>query len=457
MNKISIFKKPAIIKLWLGRAVPVYVFLVLSFIIIKFGLTAYLKHKYPPLIKEDTIFGVRVPFAKRVYKDRWLVTYDKWSPYFYVTVIGIAGIWMFVLLGSTSEVARDLSMSALEKSDKEEAADDLSRAIYNLKIAASFSLDENLIDDINKKIEQLKSSLSSKSAVLNKTFTGQKQADSGKTVVKQTSDNADSIANRYKKIKKLGQGAMGIVWLSEDTVLERQVAIKELPVHIAEDAEFKERFFREAKLLARLTHPNIVQLYDIIEDRDAIYYTMEYVEGASLDQVVKASRLPIDTILDYAMQILKGMDYAHSMKIIHRDLKPMNIMVRKDNIIKIADFGLAKLVGSSSVTIAGTVMGSPMYMSPEQAAGEDADERSDIYSFSMILYELITGTPAFTGMPRDVIAKQIQATPAMPSTLVSIPNWLDELIIKGLSKNREQRYQKISDMMTVIAGHKNQL
>jgi serine/threonine-protein kinase len=262
---------------------------------------------------------------------------------------------------------------------------------------------------------------------------------------------------RYKKIKKLGQGAMGIVWLSEDTVLERQVAIKELPFHIAEDAEFKERFFREAKLLARLTHPNIVQLYDIIEDRDAIYYTMEYVEGASLDQVVKASRLPIDTILDYAMQILKGMDYAHSMKIIHRDLKPMNIMVRKDNIIKIADFGLAKLVGSSSVTIAGTVMGSPMYMSPEQAAGEDADERSDIYSFSMILYELITGTPAFTGMPRDVIAKQIQATPAMPSTLVSIPNWLDELIIKGLSKNREQRYQKISDMMTVIAGHKNQL
>jgi hypothetical protein len=191
MNKISIFKKPAIIKLWLGRAVPVYVFLVLSFIIIKFGLTAYLKHKYPPLIKEDTIFGVRVPFAKRVYKDRWLVTYDKWSPYFYVTVIGIAGIWMFVLLGSTSEVARDLSMSALEKSDKEEAADDLSRAIYNLKIAASFSLDENLIDDINKKIEQLKSSLSSKSAVLNKTFTGQKHADSGKTVLKQTSDNAD--------------------------------------------------------------------------------------------------------------------------------------------------------------------------------------------------------------------------------------------------------------------------
>ncbi len=455
---MNILKRPAIIKLFLKRAIPAYLFLIVSFIAIKYGLTSYLQHKYPSIVKDETVLGIRLPFAKRVvYRDRWLVVYDKWSPYLYVTVIGITCIWIFFLLKSTSEMANDLSMSALEKSDKAEAADDLSQAIYNLKVAASFTADEKLVDDINKKIEKLKSSLYTRTTILNKTVTEQKQAEPDKTVVKQPAGSTEYIAKRYKKVKRLGQGSMGVVWLADDTVLERQVAIKELSFQIAEDVEFKERFFREAKLLARLTHPNIVQLYDIVEDRDSLYYTMEYIEGTSLDLVSKASKLSIDKILDYSLQILKGMDYAHGLKIIHRDLKPMNILVRKDDIVKIADFGLAKLVGSSSVTIAGTVMGSPMYMSPEQASGEEADERSDIYSFSMILYELTTGTPAFTGMPKDVIAKQIQAIPAKPSSLVSVPNWLEELVLKGLSKNKEQRYQKISDMIMEITNHKNQI
>ena len=454
MNSLRILKKPAIIKLWLRRSLPVYLFVIVSFVTIKYGLTAYLKHKHPPIVKDDTVFGVRLPFAKRVYRERWLTAYDKWSPYFFLVATGIAGLWMFALLKSTSDVAHDLSMAALEKSDKAETSGDLSQAIYNLKVATSFSMDDALIDSMNQKIEKLKFSLSSRSSLLSKTLTGQDRTEPEKTVVKQATDSTDPIASRYKKIKKLGQGAMGIVWLAEDRVLERQVAIKELPIHIAEDAGFKERFLREAKLLARLTHPNIVQLYDIVEDRDVLHYTMEYVEGQSMDQIVKASKLPLDTVLDYAMQILKGMDYAHGMKIIHRDLKPMNIMIRKDNIVKIADFGLAKLVGSSSVTMAGTVMGSPLYMSPEQAMGEEADERSDIYSFSMILYELATGTPAFTGTPKDVITKQIQVMPERPSSRASIPDWLEAVILKGLSKNKEQRYQTISAMLTDIKNHK---
>ena len=454
MNSLRALKKPAIIKLWLKRSLPVYVFVIVSFITIKYGLTAYLKHKYPPIVKDDTVLGIRLPFAKRVYRERWLTAYDKWSLYFFLVATGIAGLWMFALLKSTSEVAHDLSMAALEKSDKAETGGDLSQAIYNLKVATSFSMDDALIDRMNQKIEKLKFSLSSRSALLSRTLDGQAPGEPGKTVVKQAAGPADPVVRRYKKIKKLGQGAMGIVWLAEDTVLERQVAIKELPIHIAEDAEFKERFLREAKLLARLTHPNIVQLYDIVEDRDAWHYTMEYVDGRSLDQVIKASKLPVDTVLDYAVQILKGMDYAHGMKIIHRDLKPMNIMIRKDNIVKIADFGLAKLVGSSSVTMAGTVMGSPLYMSPEQAMGEEADERSDIYSFSMILYELTTGIPAFTGAPKDVIAQQIQAMPEKPSSRVSIPDWLETVILKGLSKNKEQRYQRISDMLNDMTNHR---
>ncbi len=454
MNIMDAVKKPALIKLWLARALPVYIFLLFSFIGIKYGLASYLQHKYPPVIKEDRIFGVRIPFAKRVYKDKWLTAYDKWSPYFYFTALGIACIWMVVLLKATAENANDLYMSALEKADKSEAENNLSQAIFNLKKASFFSIDPRVIEDINKKIERLKVSLASKSVLLDKTLQEEKQKASDKTVIKPKTGDTNDIAHRYRKINKLGQGAMGIVWLSEDTVLERRIAIKELPVQVAEDREFKERFFREAKLLAKLTHPNIVQVYDIIEDNNVVYYTMEYVEGQSLDKSLKDKKQSIDTVFDYALQTLRGIDYAHSMKIVHRDLKPMNIMVRKDGIIKIADFGLAKLMGSTSLTIAGTVMGSPMYMSPEQALGEDVDGRSDLYSLSMILYELVTGSPAFKGSTTEVIAKQIQGMPAPPSSIVNIPHWLDEFIMKGIAKDKEQRYQDASEMIAYITEHR---
>ncbi len=434
-----------------------YVFLIVSLIAIKFGLTAYLKHEYPPVIKDDRVFGVRLPFLHKVYHDKWLEEYDTWSPYWYLLAAGIAGVWMLVILKSTAEMADGLVRTARDKAEQAQSQNDLSRALYNFKVAASYCLDEIQRMDINQKIEGVKSLLSAKSVSNAPAGAAERPSDPAKTMVRQTPVPDGAIAQRYKKIEKLGQGAMGVVWLAEDGVLERKVAIKELPLHIAEDAEFKERFFREAKLLARLTHPNIVQLYDIVSDGDALYYTMEYVEGQSLDRIAKSSRLPLTTTLDYALQILRGMDYAHRMKIIHRDLKPMNILVRKDAIVKIADFGLAKLVGSSGMTMSGTVMGSPLYMSPEQAMGEETDERSDIYSFSMVLYELVTGTPAFTGMPKDVIAQQIQAMPARPSTIVTVAPWLDDLIVKGLAKDKEQRYQNVSEMIAGITAQSRNL
>ncbi|MCL5278184.1 MAG: serine/threonine protein kinase, partial [Deltaproteobacteria bacterium] len=322
-----------------------------------------------------------------------------------------------------------------------------------LKVASSFTTDVRLVEDIQKKVEEMKASLTSQSTGLGKESTGRKQRGPDRTAVKRPDGMTEYIAGRYKKIQKLGQGGMGVVWLAEDNTLERRIAIKELPLQFAHDREFKERFFREARLLARLTHPNIVQVYDIIEDSDAVYYTMEFVDGVSLDKTSKVPRLSMSAIIDYALQILKGIEYAHSMKIIHRDLKPMNIMVRNDGVIKIADFGLAKLMGSSPLTMAGTVMGSPMYMSPEQALGEDVDARSDLYSFSMILYELVTGSPAFKGSTKEVIAQQIRGVPAPPSSIMDIPHWVDDLIMKGISKDRSQRYQDASEMMAYITRH----
>ncbi|MGB9735925.1 MAG: serine/threonine protein kinase [bacterium] len=454
MNLFRVFKKPEILKLWLKKAIPAYIFFIISILAINYVLPVYLKHKYPPIVREERLLGI-FDVGKKVYISKWRTVYNKWTPYLYLISIGITTGWMLMLIRSAIDSADNLAIIEIEKADKAESENDLSKAIYNLKKAVSLTLNEEQIKGINNRIEALKSSLSTGSTVLNKTSTVHVQIDPNKTIVKQPVDNVDYIANRYKKLKKLGQGAMGIVWLAEDTVLERQIAVKELPVQLAEDTEFKERFFREAKLLAKLTHPNIVQLYDIVEDKDVLYYTMEYVDGIPLDRLYKSSKLSMSATMDYALQILKGMEYAHSMKIIHRDLKPMNIMVRKDNIVKIADFGLAKIIGSSSVTMAGTVMGSPMYMSPEQAMGEEVDERSDIYSFCMILYELITGAPAFTGAPKDVIVKQIQASPPKPSSLTDVPEWLEDVILKGLTKDKEQRYQHISDIINDIKEHWN--
>ncbi len=454
MNKIEAAKKPAIVKLWLIKSVRVYIFIIVSFIGIKYGLTFYFKHKYPPETKKS-FFGI---FSENSHSDKWLTLYDKWSTYFYLAAISAAGLWMIILIKPTLEEADYLLINALKKADDAEAGNDLSLAFYNLKIASSLSINRETLKRINERIEKIRSSLSSSISISKaKPDRRIKTVDIDNTVVKKTINNKEYIANRYKKIRKLGQGGMGVVWLSEDITLERQIAIKELPVRFADDKELKERFFREAKLLAKLTHPNIIQLYDIIDDEDTLYYTMEFVDGVSLDKLLRSSRPPINTTLDYALQILKGIEYAHSMKIIHRDLKPMNIMVRKDDIIKVADFGLAKLVGNSSLTIAGTVMGSPMYMSPEQASGEDTDERSDIYSFSMVLYELVTGVTAFAGPTADILAKQIRTMPPHPSSLVTIPAWLDEAIMKGLAKDRKQRYQDASEMIEHIKKHRSEI
>ncbi len=453
MGIFEAVKKPAIWRLLAKKLIPVYIFLLIAVIGIKHELPVYLKHKYPPVKKEKRFLGL---IETEHHSKKWLVEYDKWSFYLYLLTIGLAVPWALLLLKSTLSEADGLVKESFEKAERAEKQRDLSSAIYNLKTALSFVTDPQISSDIENKIDKLKSTLGS---IINPTMTivSETPENAGETtVVKQPSIEAGIILNRYKKIRELGRGGMGVVWLAEDKVLERQVAVKELPIQFSNDTEFKNRFLREAKLLAKLTHPNIVQIYDIIEDTKGLYYTMEFVDGDSLDKASKNSKMQLKSILDYAEQILMGIEYAHGMKIIHRDLKPMNILLRPDGILKIADFGLAKILGSASFTMAGTIMGSPRYMSPEQAMGEDVDERSDIYSFSMIIYELVTGKPAFTGSTSEVMAKQIRMFPPVPSTVAKIPAWLDGFIMKGIEKDKVKRYQTAAAMLEVLNAHKSE-
>jgi eukaryotic-like serine/threonine-protein kinase len=213
--------------------------------------------------------------------------------------------------------------------------------------------------------------------------------------------------SHYKILEKLGEGGMGIVYRAHDTKLDRTVALKFLPPHLTATDEDKHRFIQEAKATAMLNHPNICTIHSIEEHEGQQFISMEYVDGVTLRERTEAggqrSAIPkidnrqLTNAIEYALQIAEALEEAHSKGIIHRDIKPENIMVDLKNRIKVMDFGLAKFRGSMNLTKAGSTVGTIAYMSPEQIQGEDIDHRSDIFSFGVVLYEMLTGRMPFRG------------------------------------------------------------
>ena len=204
---------------------------------------------------------------------------------------------------------------------------------------------------------------------------------------------------RYEILSELGQGAMGVVYKAIDPLIERTVAIKTIKLDLSKDelASFEERFYREAKSAGRLNHPNIVTIYDVGKSDDSAYMAMEFMEGQLLRDILDAhTALSIDKIVDIAAQIAEGLAYAHENGIVHRDIKPANIMLVRDGVAKIMDFGIAQMP-SGSRTLAGAVLGSPKYMAPEQVVGKAVDGRSDLFALGVILYEMLTGESPFDG------------------------------------------------------------
>ena len=211
----------------------------------------------------------------------------------------------------------------------------------------------------------------------------------------------------YKIIEKLGEGGMGVVYLAEDTKLERQVAIKFLPRHIAGNSDEHRRFEIEAKAAAALNHPNIAIIHNIEKVDDELFLVMEYINGKHLKNHVDSKPLPVKEAVEIATQIASGLRAAHKKGIIHRDIKSANIMSAEEGQVKIMDFGLAKFRGSAQLTQVGTTLGTAAYMSPEQAHGEDADQRADIWSFGIVFYEMLTGLPPYFSKDTNEMYKRI--------------------------------------------------
>ena len=264
---------------------------------------------------------------------------------------------------------------------------------------------------------------------------------------------SDTLINRvfdrrYRVVRKLGAGGMANVYLAEDQELGRRVAIKILNDRHANDDQFVERFRREAKNAAGLSHPNIVSIYDRGEAEGTYYIAMEYLEGRSLKELIVArGPAPIALAIDYARQILGALRFAHRNGLVHRDIKPHNVLVDPEGRVKVTDFGIAR-AGASQMTEAGSIIGTAQYLSPEQARGAPVDQTSDLYSLGIVLYELLTGVVPFTGdTPVEIAMKHLSTIPDPPSTLrPEIPPDLDLVIMRALAKDPGERYQSAAEM-----------
>jgi len=267
---------------------------------------------------------------------------------------------------------------------------------------------------------------------------------------------------RYEVVAELGKGAMGTVYRARDPMLNRTVAIKTVNMDLDRDevADYEARFYQEARAAGGLNHPNIVTIYDIGKSGTVAYMAMELLDGNELRTIMAQGKaLPVGQAIEIAAQAAEGLGYAHDHDVVHRDIKPANLMIVRDGLVKITDFGIARMRSAEVRTQTGVVLGSPRYMSPEQVVGKRAEPRSDIFSLGVILYEMVTGKPPFTGDDVSAIMFQIlNFVPPPPSTVnPDAPDMLDFIVAKALAKSPGDRYASAREMASDLRECRRQV
>ncbi len=262
---------------------------------------------------------------------------------------------------------------------------------------------------------------------------------------------------RYKIVDKLGKGSMGEVFLAHDPHIDRKVALKVLHKDHLASKEIIKRFIKEAKAIGRLSHPDIVSVYDVGQDHGTIYIAMEYLEGKPLNEVTQSTKLDIASIVQIGRQVADALDYAHQKGIVHRDIKPSNLMLTENLKVKLTDFGIAHFEDASGTlkTRAGDILGTPAYMSPEQIAGKEADHRSDLYSLGVILYELMVGQRPFVENNITALFKAISQHKLSPPKKANpaIPPGLSAVIFKSMGKHPDSRFQSGAELASALGAY----
>jgi hypothetical protein len=450
-------RKPAVMGHIFLTAHRAQIFLVAAILAILFLFSPLLDSGLRTIFPEKTskkLFGLvkkkrRNPIQEKAYDwamlSLWILTVGE-------TLILV---WMNIPRGMAKAGARAKELE--NYGDKSSNDKPLVRLKYYNK-AFGLALDSEDQSQILMKIRQI----SSYPSQLSQNSSGITKVAGSGNITRHNAENTnfrpkpDSIGpnGRYILSDELGRGGMGVVYQAWDEALDRKIALKKLPQALTDDMENLARFEREAKLLARLSHPAILQIYDLFQDRGEYWMALEYIDGGDLaDYLLQHGSLSIAIVTDIGQKIADGMAYAHRQGIIHRDLKPGNILLSENTDPKIADFGLAKMPVSSELTGEGVILGSPRYMSPEQASGSEIDKRSDIYSLGIILYKMVTGQTPFNGDTSQILAQHITQLPSAPREYSpDIPPELEELILKMLAKDPDDRIQDMTEISESLAA-----
>ncbi len=441
------WKKPLVFRHWLLSAHGAQIISLLLLLLVGFAII--------PLI-DLVLSEIFSPVTRKVLFG--LITTEKENPYIEtVQTIAFWSIWIFTTLlcavlflrhiPSTFEHAQTVVQQKIAQADQLISTQP-SESILLYSAAQKWSIDEQSDTTLITKLQ----SINATPYKTDKTHSAAITDAPAETVILPAtihpSDNA-IIAGRYKIGELLGSGAMGNVYSAEDTLLKRSVALKQLAPQLSSNESIIARFRQEALALARLSHQNIVQVYDFIEGEGFFWIVIERVTGGELeDRLQTPEAIDQQEALRLTLQMAEALAYAHEQGVIHRDFKPANVLLSSSGDVKITDFGIAKLAQSSLHTQLNTVMGTPSHMSPEQANGDDTDQRTDIYALGIILYQLLCAELPFKGDTKSVIAQHLTKKPAsLSKTYKNIPVELDKIVQKMLKKNPEKRFQSMPELI----------
>jgi serine/threonine protein kinase len=449
----QVVRKPGLVKLWLFTISPKRLFLLVGLLLLFFGVSPISRnvvdiwHPEREKTLKNTLSGMFNPKALKAEQELRETRYEQLVIIFLSLGLSVTAIVLILDLPSVLKKGEQQAQKLLQQSQSvqstnPELADTLAQTAYKLMLKPAPPVDT---------LEARNTSSTNDTSDLARTVIRTVAITKPEKVIRYVGEN-----KRYRIDKPLASGGAGIVYLAFDTVLERQVALKELFEELANDKEHAERFKVEAKALASLNHPNVLPIYDFLQESGHFWLVMELLGGGNLkDKINKTGVLKVTEAISITRGIAAGLGYAHEKGFIHRDIKPENILFATDGSYRITDFGIAKHGASVVKTQHGIIMGSPGYMSPEQAAGEEIDSRADIYSLGITLFQMVTGSLPFEGDTSSVLAQHITQAPPKPSELnPEISGKVESIILKMLQKKPHKRFPSTDALIKSLDGLK---